>query len=218
MKPVKEFDGREWPGSLCKFCSHFVPDLQSKHYDIACASCGSAMGILALDHAHHELSDEETQAVLAVDMAVELDRATREKAITDRLIESASSEKDPKARATIELVVKGRTASGIHEPKQPKRRDGWDKRHKEMLAAYHCAGCHGKRRAGGVDFAEVDTHVRHLIACDVCKKHLAWLDLPEDKSPEEQKEAIRLERLLCPGRCTDTHAEMERQIRATVVK
>ncbi len=61
MKPVTRFNGRDWLGSLCKHCGHFVPEVQTKRYDLKCADCEEPIaGTKSLPYRYHE-SDQVWQ-------------------------------------------------------------------------------------------------------------------------------------------------------------
>lgn len=211
MKAVKEFNGREWAGSLCRFCAYFLPDIQSQYYDLACASCGTAMGVKSLDYEHHEPNEELIQKILAAENA----RAAMEKNVLDTMIAAAETVKSVEVRASIEKDIEARKALNLHVPRDLKLKQSWDKRHAEHLSLYHCSDCHKKRREKGVDVETDESYVRYTTNCDICKKPMNWLDFPEDIPLDRQIEQVSRERHLHAGDCTTKHDEIIRIIRET---
>lgn len=213
MKAVTQFGGRDWPGSMCRFCAFFVPDIQSKYYDLSCADCDEKLPFTkALDYHFSERTEEENAQAIA-------DEEARAKAAKDELYamaKLADDETDPAKKLELSAKLRARAEEGRHRLRPVDVRTAWDKRHQEHLKLYNCADCHKERRKKGVKFGEngTMTYVRHVILCVMCKKPQGAIDCEEDMTPEEQQQQIELNRLVCPGECTEKHVAIQRMVRA----
>jgi hypothetical protein len=216
MKPVEKFSGRDWPGSLCKNCGHFVPDVRSASYSLSCAGCKASIGRADFDYHYSDLDEATVRKILAAEAA----RAAREADFLDKMSQAAATVKAPAVRASIEKDIARRRESGLHEPRDLKLPQSWEKRHESARALHFCAKCHDARRAKKVDFAQVETKVRHEVPCKICSKTRGYLDLPEDTAPETQKDELRKQGIVCPGSCTEedaSRAANERALEAAVL-
>lgn len=173
MRAVTAYNEREWPGSSCRYCGYFIPDVRSKHYDISCAQCSKPMGLVSLDYRHHELDNATRADVLRQVASIPGTAADKTKLLS---------------MAAAQLPV------------------SWEKRHADHLKLYHCTDCHAKRRADGVPFEDLDTHVRYKQDCRICGKQIGWVDHPEDHNPETAAEHLSRYHA-CTGECSEKAKE-----------
>jgi hypothetical protein len=212
MRPGKDLTGRNWPGSLCRFCTHFVPDVLSETYTISCRDCGGTIGSRAFDRHWSDLDEGDVQVVLKA----ESDRAARAKLELDRLNARLDVEKDPRLLGTLRDELLRRRAAGLHVPRDFKLRPSWQKRHEELRGNHFCADCHAKRRAAGTDFDEAPSYATYEVKCSVCKKTVAHLYVGEHHGPEIHESERARSAMDCTGTCADYAAKVAAEIRRTV--
>ncbi len=186
MQTVSKFNGRDWTGALCKRCGHFVPDVMTKRYDLSCWTCKKQIpGTKSLPYYHHEMERDAVQE------------------IRDRLAAAkgklAALEKAPKGKATD--AASRDLKAAIDQIEALKIPPSWQERHEAELQGFFCLDCHKKRRESGSEF-EDETFVRHQLNCMVCDTAPNWVDIPEDKTPEEQAAILFGHRWTCTGDCT----------------
>jgi len=169
MRAVTSYNGRDWTGGVCRYCGHFVPDVQSKHYDISCVVCTKRIGIVSCDYRHHELDNTSRADVL-------------------RKVASMPGSAEYKTK-----LLK-MSAAQLAE--------SWERRHERERQLHICVDCHAKRRLDGVDFRDVETHVRYEVKCYVCKKLLAHVDHPEHHDPAVVAEDLSGYHT-CGGECSE---------------
>lgn len=208
LKPVSRFLGRDWPGSLCLGCGHFTPDVRSASYDLSCPDCKKPIGTLSQNY-HYSEPDETLLAAQLEAQAQEQARAAGALAEIGHLELLKSAEKDPMIRRALENEIeqkKKKVGTVVGDVQIPR---SWQKRHAEKLGRFYCDHCHRKRRDGGVDFFSSETYVRQAVKCALCKQQtVAWLDLTERASLEEQTHQLSRHVMYCVP-CTPRATELE---------
>jgi len=81
MVKADRFNDKEWSGALCKRCEHFVPDVQTKRYDLSCADCAEPMpGTKSLPYQyHHKGWEQQHQEILKCFYCVDCHASRRAK-------------------------------------------------------------------------------------------------------------------------------------------
>jgi hypothetical protein len=212
MRPGKDLTGRNWPGSLCRFCTHFIPDVVSDHYGISCEDCGKPSGGRSFDRFWHDLDEEKVQELLQAESS----RAAAAKLQLDRLIERRKIEPDQKLVGVLDQEIAKRKAEGLHVPRDFKLRPSWQKRHEELRGKHFCSDCHQKRRKNGVNFEDISSYAAHELKCSVCKKVVGHLYIAEHHGAEIHEEKIRTSGMDCTGDCSEQAAKISSEIRKTL--
>jgi phage FluMu protein Com len=210
MKAGKDLTGRNWPGSLCRFCGYFVPDVLSEHYELKCDGCGKSIGLRGFDRHWRDLDEGDIQTLLAAEKR----RADQKKLELDRLVERTKVEKNEVLLQALNDEIARRLDGKLHEVRDFKLPLSWQKRHEELVQNHFCLDCHrGRRLEGKVDFNDVDSHVEREIRCSVCKKVVAHLYIPERHPEAIQEEYLENSSMDCTEGCAAKAREIVAEIR-----